>query len=371
MLKKFSVENFKNFKNKLELDLTSGKYTFNNQALCDNVIKNSVLYGINGSGKSNLTYAIMDITTHLTDFTRQEKHYSPYLNIDNDLKYAEFSYEFKFGDDKVIYRYKKESVSEIYDEIVIINDEIVILEDYENDHRYVTLKGAENLDVVGRDKSLSFIKYIFRNTKLDFTNQVNVLFKQFKEFVEGMLYFGSGTFEGNIYQGFKSSRERISTALIKSEKLDQFERFLKKAQIHYSLEAGKDDEGGDIINVVFDKSKVNFLSVASHGTKVLMVFFYWLLQVDKIKFLVVDEFDAFYHNEVAINLLSEIIKKSTQSLFTTHNTSIMSNDLLRPDCYFLIQNNKINNLPSLTVKELRFAHNLEKMYNAGAFNDRW
>jgi len=38
--------------------------------------------------------------------------------------------------------------------------------------------------------------------------------------------------------------------------------------------------------------------------------------------------------------------------------------------YFLIQNNKINNLPSLTVKELRFAHNLEKMYNAGAFNDR-
>ena len=45
----------------------------------------------------------------------------------------------------------------------------------------------------------------------------------------------------------------------------------------------------------------------------------------------------------------------------------MSNDFLRPDNYFVLHNNKVSDLSKLTNKELRIAHNLEKMYNAGAF----
>lgn len=41
----------------------------------------------------------------------------------------------------------------------------------------------------------------------------------------------------------------------------------------------------------------------------------------------------------------------------------MSNDILRPDCYFILKNNKIS-LDKTTTKELRRAHNLEKMYKA-------
>ena len=91
--------------------------------------------------------------------------------------------------------------------------------------------------------------------------------------------------------------------------------------------------------------------------------------MSKIKFLVVDEFDAFYHNEVSEAMLSIIRDSEVQSVFTSHNTSIMSNDLLRPDCYFVLQNNTIKDISSLTRKELRRAHNLEKMYNAGSFNE--
>ena len=57
-----------------------------------------------------------------------------------------------------------------------------------------------------------------------------------------------------------------------------------------------------------------------------------------------------------------------QIFTTTHNTDLMSNDLLRPDCYFLLKNNDIRPLSNLTEKELRQAHNLQKMYKAGAFN---
>ena len=57
-----------------------------------------------------------------------------------------------------------------------------------------------------------------------------------------------------------------------------------------------------------------------------------------------------------------------QIILTTHNTDIMSNDILRPDCYFEIKD-KVTPLADLTDKDLRKAHNLQKMYKAGAFNE--
>ena len=52
---------------------------------------------------------------------------------------------------------------------------------------------------------------------------------------------------------------------------------------------------------------------------------------------------------------------------TTYNTSIISNDVLRPDCYFLMHKTGVHSLANSTVKELRKAHNIEKMYKAGVF----
>lgn len=58
-------------------------------------------------------------------------------------------------------------------------------------------------------------------------------------------------------------------------------------------------------------------------------------------------------------------------IFTTHNTDLISNALLRPDTYFLLENNSIKAISELTEKELRQAHNLQKMYKTGAFNGRY
>ena len=100
------------------------------------------------------------------------------------------------------------------------------------------------------------------------------------------------------------------------------------------------------------------------------MFYYWLLQLEKVSFVFIDEFDAFYHNNLAEAVVKELLKlPRTQSLLTTHNTDIMTNDLLRPDCYLRIQNGRIKSFSESTQKELRKAHNLQKMYNAGAFDD--
>lgn len=86
-----------------------------------------------------------------------------------------------------------------------------------------------------------------------------------------------------------------------------------------------------------------------------------------MSFVFVDEFDAFYHHELSRLIVNKLKESGTQFVLTTHNTSIMSNDLMRPDCYYLMNNRKILPLPKCTEKELREVHNIEKIYKAGGF----
>ena len=91
--------------------------------------------------------------------------------------------------------------------------------------------------------------------------------------------------------------------------------------------------------------------------------------MEKASLVYIDEFDAFYHFELSKEVQKLLNKlKQVQIFTTTHNTDLMSNDLLRPDCYFLLRDNKITSLSKLTDKEIRKAHNLQKMYKAGVFN---
>ena len=68
MLKRFTVKNFKNFKETTILAFDQpANYEFNKEIVKDNCITKGIILGINGSGKSNLALAIFDIVLHLTD----------------------------------------------------------------------------------------------------------------------------------------------------------------------------------------------------------------------------------------------------------------------------------------------------------------
>ena len=62
MLTKFKVSNFKCFEGEVvfDLSLTNG-YTFNSECIKNGIVNNAMIYGYNGSGKSNLGWAIFDI----------------------------------------------------------------------------------------------------------------------------------------------------------------------------------------------------------------------------------------------------------------------------------------------------------------------
>ena len=76
----------------------------------------------------------------------------------------------------------------------------------------------------------------------------------------------------------------------------------------------------------------------------------------------------FYHKELSEFIVRQLKKLDCQVILTTHNTRLLNNDLMRPDCCFILKNGLLSPLSSLTNKELREAHNIEKMYRAKVFD---
>ena len=57
-----------------------------------------------------------------------------------------------------------------------------------------------------------------------------------------------------------------------------------------------------------------------------------------------------------------------QLIMTSHNTNLMANKIVRPDCLFILSSRgTLTALCDATERELREGHNLEKMYISGEF----
>jgi AAA15 family ATPase/GTPase len=113
--------------------------------------------------------------------------------------------------------------------------------------------------------------------------------------------------------------------------------------------------------------------VASSGTKALCGLFVLYSFAKHIKFpqiFILDEFDAFYHFELAEQIVKMFIAlKNAQVVFTSHNTLLLSNRYMRPDCCFIFNNKKLISLPNATRMELREGHNIQKLFIGGEFNE--
>lgn len=369
MLKKFSVENFKGFKDKITLDIgTPSNYSFNSEIIENGCITKGIIYGINSCGKSNLGLAIFDIITHLTEKQKLLGSYDFYLNMSGRKSFAEFEYTFVFDGHEVVYKYGKMDVNSLKSESLSIDGKEVIFFDFLTRDGFTLLEGSDTLNASIRNESpISRVKYVNSNSILS-DNVQNQVFKKFIDFVERMLLFYSLDSRG--YEGFMNGSESIAEGIVNSGKVKDFQEFLKENDIDYEL-YGCEVDGRKAIYCHFDNKDADFFKIASTGTRSLALFYYWYIRMEKASFVFIDEFDAFYHYELSESVQKRLRRITGVQVFTTtHNTDLMSNDLLRPDCYFLLENNSIKAISELTEKELRQAHNLQKMYKAGAFNGR-
>lgn len=372
MLISFKVENYKNFKEPIVLDFPdTHDYKFNNHCIKDDLLTKVVIYGANAIGKSNFGLALFDIVCLLTDKNTNQSQYDEltFLNADSNKNVATFEYIFKNKKDIIKYTYKKKSPKELTYEELSINGEIVFIYDFIN-KKFIKSNlnkvNAETINLEYFENNFAVLRYIANNT----IQPTNSHIKFIMNFVSHMLLFKPN--KDNEYIGLKKGNYLLDQWIAENNLTVEFQEFIKRLTgIETNLE---------IVELSFPmkqkflierhKNKIfPFFQTASNGYKSLEQLFFWSKHFNDVSILFIDDFDVFYHFDLAQNVLKHISNyNNIQVILTTNNSIVASNTILRPDCYFILKDGKLTSFANSVKREIREEHNLEKMLRNKEFD---
>lgn len=361
MLKKFTVSNYKNFKDEISLDFSKiGEYSFNADCLSMRLI-----YGRNATGKTNFGRALLDIKILLYGMFRNDEN-SVLINADSQDT-AKFIYEFQFGSDEVVYKYSRFANTELCDEELYVNGEAIFKCDFKNskfDFKGLSIISAETVntnrylkkDEMDNEYVLPFLRWLINNTAFSDDSVLIQLSKYVRKM--GMITVGNDLLYSN-----RNFLENLKNPVY----LQSFEDFLNLMGIECKLVLQELPDGQ--VELYFSQNKlVPFYSTASSGTLALTSLYQKI--VSNPSLIYIDDFAAFYHYEMAEKLICYFKDKypECQFIMTSHNTNLMTNKIVRPDCLFILSSRgTLTALCDATERELREGHNLEKMYISGEF----
>lgn len=372
MIKTFTVSNFKRIEKPVSIDFSKvSNYEFERGCIKNNLINTAVLLGKNGSGKTSVVTAMFDIVYNLTDNYVNLGNYKNYLNLVKDANEAMFKYVFVINGKDIIYTYRKSSLSSFIAEKLEIDNKTVLNYDrtINDSELYLDIPETKNLNNDLKKINISAVKYVKANSEIGDSETYKTLLGLFS-FVEKMLLFWS--LEDRSFIGY-STRPNLNIVgeIVARKHFKDLQRFFNEAGITTEL-THKNIGGEEQLFFKFPNGKtLEFSRACSTGMSSLLLLYYWLEDINNKEkapsFVCIDEFDAFYHFELSKIILNKLKAADCQVLLTTQNTTLLGNDLLRPDCYFLLEDERISNLPERTDKELRFVHNIEKLYRGGTF----
>ena len=364
MLAKFAVKNFRGFTERIELDLTRhSNYNFNVNAIKDDIIKNGIIYGPNGSGKTNFSLAIFDIVNHVSQKWKKPDYYANFAYAGDTFIKVDFEYTFIFDGQKIEYNYSKNYQGIITAEALVVDGKQVFNRAEGKlaiDTGSFPMEKAIQKNLADNANHVPIVNFLLMSFPLAHDHYLIKM----QQFVNGMLWFRS--LDVREFIGLETGTTALEEYIIGNKLIDDFRRFLANVS-GQEFEFAPPRAGEKVLFCLIDKKRIPFMAIISTGTKSLELLYFWMKQMGKASFVFIDEFDAFYHFKLSFEVCKILFEKDCQVFTSSHNTYLMTNDLLRPDCNFILNENKINPLVDCTEKELRFGHNIEKMFRANAF----
>lgn len=364
MLRKFAVTNYRGFEKRIEWDLTKIRnYEFNDFAIKNKTVKNGIIVGKNGCGKSNFGLSIFDIVNHLSQKWKKPDYYVNFAFAGAQKKTVDFEYTFDFGGTSVEYNYSKTTQGVLKKEQLKVNGEQIFFRNessFEIDEKLFPMEENTRNNLAQNANSVSIVNFLITSYPLAEDNAL----LQMQKFVNSMLWFRC--LEEREFIGLETNASLLDEYIINNNLVKDFSNFLKEVS---------DQEFSFVPPNPHDKqlfcyikgAPIPFYLIASTGTRSLQLMYFWIKHMEQASFVFVDEFDAFYHFKLSRTVCRWLFKLDCQVFLTSHNTLLLTNDLLRPDCNFLIENNTIRSLHDCTPKELRQGHNIEKLYRGGTF----
>lgn len=364
MLIKFAVKNYRGFSDRIEWDLSHpSSYTFNTNLIKDGIVKNGIVYGPNECGKTNLSMAVFDIVNHLTQKFKKVDYYNNFVYAGTPSALVEFEYTFKFDEQQVEYSYSKMRDGILVNESLAVNGKYIFVrkgKSFTIDENAFPMNENVKNDLAENANHVSVVNFLIASYPLPEDN----LLIRLRNFADGMLWLGNPiTLE---FIGFLNSIYASDEYIIKEGLVDDFQRFLNTVseQTFHFVKPEKNDK---VLLCEYGNEKVSFSVIASSSTKVLKQLYFWIQKMTCASFVFIDELDVFFHHETDYKVCRRLLSLDCQVFISSHNTYLMTNDLLRPDCYFILNDNRIKAMCDCTQKELRFGHNLEKLYRGGTF----
>lgn len=364
MLAKFSVKNYRGFSECIEWDLsTPNSYEFNTEVIKDGVIKNGIIYGPNGSGKTNFGLAIFDIVNHLAQKWKKFDYYANFAYIGKINTPVEFQYVFKDAGRIIDYCYSKNKIGQLLTEKLTVNGQKIFERNpriFDIDTSEFPMEKTTKRNLKDNANNLSIINFLLTSYPLAKNHYLIALL----EFVNSMLWFRC--LDTREFIGLDLAPTNLDEYIIQNNLVKDFADFLKQVS-NQEYQFIKPRPTDKLLVCIIDEREVLFDPIISTGTNALMLLYFWIQKMENASFVFIDEFDAFYHFKLAFAVCKRLFALDCQVFTSSHNTYLMTNDLLRPDCNFIVNNNKIQPLSACTEKELRFGHNIEKLFRGNAF----
>jgi hypothetical protein len=186
------------------------------------------------------------------------------------------------------------------------------------------------------------------------------------DFVKGMLWFSSFGL-ANQYVGFTRGVENMEDFIIKNGLIADFEMFINTYGVAEKIAVKKGLAGNEFLCFNY-KQPIPLSSTASSGTNALLTLYYWYKHFNEASFVIIDEFDAYYHFALADKVVRLCIDKvKSQVILTSHNTNLLTNKLMRPDCFFILKQGVLRSFGDATSREIREGNNIEKLFIGGEF----
>jgi len=427
MLKRFTVENFSSFKDEQIFDLTAGKTTILREHISKfqdvNILKTSVIYGANASGKSNLIKAIdfsrRIILNDLSGVDTYKKHFrlsssclkkQSSFEFEIEIEGKFYSYGFsaflqnkKITEEWLFSRTKTGSklIFERKDSAIIFGTQLSTGEAKSRFEIYAD-------DMKNQPSKLFLTEIASKELTIEAASIINNLFEWIKEKL--IIIYPDDKFNGmrainqDLAKSLTKYLNKFDTGVVAINSIDEdFDAGFKdipealKSQIENDL--SKDNVNEIIIHgigrepqylTIFKSSdgelKVRKLGLIhgksiqetfelkdeSDGTRRLLDFIPLISKFSLGFTIIIDEFDRSLHPKLTrefFNLFNEVNAMNSQLIVTTHESTLLDLELLRRDEIWFIEKDETDSstLFSLNKFNLRYDSKIEKAYLLGRY----